>query len=104
MLSVPWSWLQEAWQPGQDAAPFLPAQEQALVGVGAMPVFREKDEKKVSCPAPRFFITFFFFFFSYKDAEVQNGLEDTGRGKGKLGRSERVAWTYIYTTKWKTDS
>ena len=29
-----------------------------------------------------------------KDAE--NGLEDTGRGKGKLGRSERVAWTYIH--------
>ena len=24
-----------------------------------------------------------------------NGLEDTGRGKGKLGQSERVAWTYI---------
>ena len=28
--------------------------------------------------------------------DVENGLEDTGRGKGKLGRSERVAWTYIY--------
>ena len=27
---------------------------------------------------------------------VLNGLEDTGRGKGKLGRSERVAWTYIH--------
>ena len=27
---------------------------------------------------------------------LENGLEDTGRGKGKLGRSERVAWTYIY--------
>ena len=27
---------------------------------------------------------------------VENGLEDTGRGKGKLGRSERVAWTYIH--------
>ena len=27
-----------------------------------------------------------------KDADVlENGLEDTGRGKGKLGRSERVA-------------
>ena len=26
-----------------------------------------------------------------KDADVQNGLEDTGRGKGKLGQSERVA-------------
>ena len=31
-----------------------------------------------------------------KDAEVENGLEDTGRGKGKLGQSERVAWTYIH--------
>ena len=31
-----------------------------------------------------------------KDADLlENGLEDTGRGKGKLGRSERVAWTYI---------
>ena len=26
-----------------------------------------------------------------KDTDVENGLEDTGRGKGKLGRSERVA-------------
>ena len=31
-----------------------------------------------------------------KDAAVKNGLVDTGKGKGKLGRSERVAWTYIY--------
>ena len=31
-----------------------------------------------------------------KDADVENGLEDPGRGKGKLGRSERVAWTYIH--------
>ena len=31
----------------------------------------------------------------HKDADVENGLEDTGRGKGKLGGSERVAWTYI---------
>ena len=31
-----------------------------------------------------------------KDADRENGLEDTGRGKGKLGRSERVAWTYIH--------
>ena len=23
-----------------------------------------------------------------KDADIENGLEDTGRGKGKLGRSE----------------
>ena len=29
-----------------------------------------------------------------KDADVENGLEDTGRRKGKLGRSERVALTY----------
>ena len=31
-----------------------------------------------------------------KDADVDNGLEDTGKGKGKLGQSERVAWTYIH--------
>ena len=31
-----------------------------------------------------------------KDADVENGLEAMGRGKGKLGRSERVAWTYIH--------
>ena len=31
-----------------------------------------------------------------KDADVENGLEDRGRGKGKLGRSERVEWTYIH--------
>ena len=31
-----------------------------------------------------------------KDADIENGLEDMGRGKGKLGRSERVAWTYIH--------
>ena len=31
-----------------------------------------------------------------KYTDVENGLEDVGRGKGKLGRSERVAWTYIY--------
>ena len=32
-----------------------------------------------------------------KDTDLlENGLEDMGRGKGKLGRSERVAWTYIY--------
>ena len=31
-----------------------------------------------------------------KDADVENGLEDTGRGKGKLGRSERVALKYIH--------
>ena len=26
----------------------------------------------------------------------ENGLEDMGRGKGKMGQSERVAWTYIH--------
>ena len=31
-----------------------------------------------------------------RDADVENGLEDTGRGKGKLGRSERVTLTYIH--------
>ena len=32
-----------------------------------------------------------------KDAYLlENGLEDTGKGKGKLGQSERVAWTYIH--------
>ena len=31
-----------------------------------------------------------------QESDVDNGLEDTGRGKGKLGRSERVAWTYIH--------
>ena len=28
--------------------------------------------------------------------DVENGLEDTGREKGKLGWSETVAWTYIH--------
>ena len=32
----------------------------------------------------------------HEDADVENGLEDTGRGKGKLGQTERVAWTYIH--------
>ena len=32
-----------------------------------------------------------------KDADLlENGLEDTGRGKGMLGKSERVVWTYIH--------
>ena len=32
-----------------------------------------------------------------KDTDLlENGLEDTGRGKGKLGQSERVAWTYMH--------
>ena len=32
-----------------------------------------------------------------KDTDLlENGLEDTGRGKGKLGQSERVVWTYIH--------
>ena len=33
---------------------------------------------------------------SNKDADIQNGLEDTGRRKGKLGRSERMALTYMH--------
>ena len=28
--------------------------------------------------------------------DVENGLEDTGRGKGKLAQRERVALTYIH--------
>ena len=31
-----------------------------------------------------------------KGADVENGLEDTERGQGKLGRSERVACSYIH--------
>ena len=31
-----------------------------------------------------------------KEADVENGLEDTGMGKGKLVWSERVAWTYVH--------
>ena len=32
-----------------------------------------------------------------KDIDLlENGLEDTVRGKGKLGQSERLAWTYIH--------
>ena len=31
-----------------------------------------------------------------KGADVENGLENTRRGKGKLGRSEKEAWIYIY--------
>ena len=31
-----------------------------------------------------------------KDSDVENGLEGIGKGKGKLGQSERVAWTYIH--------
>ena len=32
-----------------------------------------------------------------KDADLlENGLEDTGRGKGKVGQRERVACTYIH--------
>ena len=27
--------------------------------------------------------------------DIENGLEDMRRGKGKLGRSERLAWAYI---------
>ena len=33
----------------------------------------------------------------WEDADLlDNGIGDTGRGKGKLGQSERVAWTYIH--------
>ena len=28
--------------------------------------------------------------------QTENGLEDMGRGKGKLGRTERLPWTYIH--------
>ena len=31
-----------------------------------------------------------------KDTDVENGLEDMGKGKGKLGQSESVALTYIH--------
>ena len=34
---------------------------------------------------------------------LENGLEDTGRGKGKLGQSERVVvyiWTYMHYQMW----
>ena len=31
-----------------------------------------------------------------KDTDIENGHEDTGRGKGKLGQSKRVALTYIH--------
>ena len=31
-----------------------------------------------------------------KDTDVENGLEDMGKGRGKLGQSERVVWTYIH--------
>ena len=31
-----------------------------------------------------------------KDTDAGNELEDMGRGKAKLGQSERVAWTYIH--------
>ena len=32
-----------------------------------------------------------------EDTDVlENGVEDMGRGKRKLGQSERVAWTHIH--------
>ena len=31
-----------------------------------------------------------------KETDIENGLEDTGRGKSKLGRSERVTLTYTH--------
>ena len=30
------------------------------------------------------------------NTQTENGLEDMGRGKGKLGRTERLPWTYIH--------
>ena len=32
----------------------------------------------------------------YRCRPIENGLQDMGRGKGKLGHCDRVAWTYIY--------
>ena len=32
----------------------------------------------------------------YNNNNNKNGLEDMGRGKGKMGQSERVTWTYIH--------
>ena len=31
-----------------------------------------------------------------KDADVENGLEDTGRGWGEMCQGKRVSWTYIH--------
>ena len=31
-----------------------------------------------------------------RDTDIENEFEYMGRGKGKLGRSERLAWTYIH--------
>ena len=43
------------------------------------------------------------FKFPHQDTDVENGLEDTGRGKGKL--DEVREWHgHIYTTKCKIDS
>ena len=40
-----------------------------------------------------------------KDTDVENGLEDTGRGKGKVRWVEVREWHgHIYTTKCKIDS
>ena len=35
-------------------------------------------------------------FSQKRYTKVENGFEDTGRRKGKLGQSERVSWTYIH--------
>ena len=45
-----------------------------------------------------FWIGFFvFLILSFMSClYIENGLEDTGRGKGKLGWSETVALTYIH--------
>ena len=34
--------------------------------------------------------------YSCQDTDVENGLDDMGLGKDKLGRCERVVWTYIH--------
>ena len=31
-----------------------------------------------------------------KDADIENGLDDTGRGKGRAGRIGRLGLTYIH--------
>ena len=52
-------------------------------------IYMESKKKKNGSEAPKCMQD------GNKDADVENGLEDTGRGKGKLGRSETVAWTNI---------
>ena len=51
-----------------------------------------------STPSPAFIVCRFFDDGHSDWCEVipHCSFEDTGRGKGELGRSERVAWTYIH--------